>query len=136
MKAVPLKLLLPDGPAHLVPGSFEAGQPQYARDGIVLDVDVAIPPELDGRWFWHGSFLRLQTEPGECGLAIFTGTFPPPQCFEQARELERIRAELDAAPVRQAKAGKRTVAVRADVPIVAPPEPELAYELAQLAMEF
>lgn len=135
MKAVPLQLLLPDGPVQLVPGSFEAGHPLYERDGKVLGVDVAIPPELDGRWFWHGSFLRLQTEPGECGVAICTVAFPPPQCFEQARELERFRAELDAAPVKQVKASKRTAA-RPDVPAVAAPEPELAYELAQLAMEF
>lgn len=131
MNAVPLLLMLPDGPAHAVPGSFERGQPCYERGGIILDIDVTIPPDLDGRWFWHGSCLYRRDRPGDCGIGIFTGTFPPPLCFEQARELERIRAELDAAPVKKMKTSKRTVPLP-DVPIVAVPEP--AYEQMEVAL--
>lgn len=97
MTAVPLELLLPGGPATLVPGSFAANQPRYERDGVVLDVDVTVPPELDHNWFWDGSFLRLRTEPGACGVAICTKTLGVPGVFDRAREVDRIRAEMDAA---------------------------------------
>lgn len=97
MKAIPLQLHLPDGPAQFIPGSLLKGQPRYERDGVLLDVDVTIPPDLADRWFWQGSFLRLQTAPDECGVAIFTGTFPPPLCFDNAREIERFRVAHDAA---------------------------------------
>lgn len=97
MNAVPLQLLLPDGPATLVPGSFERGVPRYARDGQVLDIDVSIPPDLQARWFWHGSFLRLRVAADECGVAIYTGTFPPPLCFDNARVI--APASVEAAPI-------------------------------------
>jgi hypothetical protein len=134
MNAVPLELHLPDGPATPVEGSFLAGRPQYERDGIVLDVDVTIPPDLEtAGWFWHGSFLRLRVEPGACGVAIYTGAFGVQGTFENAREMERIRAELDAAPKKKIRAGYHVVTLP-DVPIVAVPEPELAYEQMEIAL--
>jgi hypothetical protein len=140
MTAVPLVLLLPDGPATLVPGSHAANQPRYERDGVVLDVDVSIPSELDANWFWDGSFLRLRTAPDACGVAICTKTFGVPGVFDQAREIDRRAAEWDAAPKKQIKIkGSKARLRMPDVPIVAVPEPELAYEMAevgeQLVME-
>lgn len=99
MKIVPLELSLPDGRATLVPGSLQDGQPQYERDGQVLDVDVTIPTDLVAAgWLWHGSVL-YRPEPGDDlrGVGVDTRTFPPPQCYEQARAIEQARAELDGA---------------------------------------
>lgn len=128
MNAVPLFLSLPDGPAVLVPGSFERGQPRYQRDGQVLDVDVTIPPELEATgWIWHGSFLR---KPGAVGIAICTTTFPPPLCFDNARELDRLEAARDTAPQRQTKRRKRQQALLTEVS-----ESVEATAPAQLVME-
>lgn len=119
MNAVPLLLLLPDGAARLIPGSFEHGQPRYERDGVALDVDVTLPPELEANWFWDGSFLRLRTEPGSCGVAIFTGTFGVPGVFDQAREQDRLRGELDAAARRApARARRRQAAAAQSVALL------------------
>lgn len=127
MRAIPLTFSLPDGPARLVPGSFEKGAPRYERDGQPIDVDVTIPSDLEASgWIWHGSFLR---KPGAVGIAICTATFPPPRCFDNARELDRLEAERDAAPKKQVKVkGRKRPITLPDLPIVAVPEPELAYE--------
>ena len=78
----------------LVPGSLQKGQPQYERDGRILDVDVTIPCDLEPHWFWQGSFLRLRTAPGECGAAICTKTFGLPGVFEQARIIRQSSVEF------------------------------------------
>jgi len=99
MKIVPLELSLPDGPATLKIGSLKKGEPQYERGGQLLDVDVTIPPDLVAAgWIWHGSML-YRREPGDelRGVGVDTKTFPPPQCFEQARAIDQMRAELDGA---------------------------------------
>jgi|SRR6187549_777482 len=99
MTIAPLELHLPDGPAVLVPGSLAAGQPRYVRDGMTLDLDVTIPPELAvAGWIWQGSFLR---KPGVVGIAICTKTFGVPGVFDRAREHEQIRAEMDSAVPKQ-----------------------------------
>lgn len=125
MKVIPLDLYLPDGVARLVPGSFEQGQPRYARDGVALDVDVTIPPDLEASgWIWQGSFLR---KPGPVGVAICTQTFGVPGVFENARELDRLERERGNAPKKAVKGRKRTITLP-DIPIELVPEPELAYE--------
>lgn len=99
MKIVPLTLSLPDGRATLIPGSLRKGQPRYERNGVELDLDVTIPADLEAAgWMWHGSVL-YRREPGDDlrGVGVDTAAFPPPLCFEQAREIEWVRAELDAA---------------------------------------
>jgi len=108
MKIVPLELSLPDGPATLKIGSLKKGQPQYERDGQLLDVDVTIPDDLVAAgWIWHGSTL-YRREPGDelRGVGVDTRTFPPPQCFEQARAINQMRAELDGS-IRPAPAKQR-----------------------------
>jgi len=127
VKVIPLDLYLPDGVAQLVPGSFEAGAPRYARGGVVLDVDVVIPPDLAASgWIWHGSFLR---KAGPVGVAICTKTFGLPGVFENARELDRLEAEHENAPKKQVKVrGHKRPITLPDMPIEAIPEPELAYE--------
>lgn len=90
MKVIPLELHLPDGPARLIPGSFEQGHPRYERDGVALDIDVTIPDDLAASgWIWQGSWLR---KPGPVGVTIDTKTFGLPGVFENARELDRLEA--------------------------------------------
>jgi hypothetical protein len=96
--AYPLQLNLPQGDAHYA--GLINGQPRYELAGALLDVDVTIPPDIAGSWFWHGSFLRLSTAPGECGWSISTGTYPPPECFEIARR-QVLREHAQAATVVQ-----------------------------------
>jgi hypothetical protein len=79
----PLQLDLPQGRAHYV-GMID-DRPRYELDGALIDVDAEIPIDIASRWFWHGSFLRLNTVPGEPGRSICTRTFPPPECFDIAR---------------------------------------------------
>jgi hypothetical protein len=59
--------------------------------------------------------------------------------IEATYELERLRAEhaalMAAKPPGRVKAGKHMLTIP-DAPIEVVPEPELAAELAQLAMEF
>lgn len=86
MRGHPLILCLPGGKsAALIAGSDPA---RY--DG--WEGSVEIPADLSA-WHWHGSFLS----DGE--VAIFTGTHPPPDCFEQARIHERLRAAWEPHPV-------------------------------------
>jgi hypothetical protein len=115
---------------------------------------VTIPDDLaaDG-WHWSGSFLyQPWTEPRTAeqgrgpGVAISTATFPPPgypcdrmTCFEAAYAMQRAGAEVQAAlaarPAKRVKAGRKTIAIP-DMPIEAVPEPELAYEQAELMLTF
>lgn len=137
---IPATLYLPDGPADLVPGSFEHGQPCYERDGQAIDVDVMIPDDLlAAGWYWSGSML-CNSWSNETGICISTGTYPPPpvpssrgDCYTIAREYDRRRAELAAAPRKKVKIGKRA-ATLLDMPIVATPEPELAAEQLEMAL--
>lgn len=140
----PVELHLPGGVrAQYVPESRPA---QYTVDGEPIAVDVTIPEDLAAAgWCWHGSFL-YQPYPGRedgPGVAISTGTFPPPgwplvaspierkgtddegepkvetfvpkTCFEAAYEMERLRAEH--AAFRAAKPAKKA---RAPKPAPAP----------------
>lgn len=88
----PLLLCLPTGDAHYA-GIID-GQPRYELDGVLLDVDVTIPLDIAGRWFWHGTFLRLVTAPDEPGWSISTGTFGVEEAFAIARrQVQREQAQ-------------------------------------------
>lgn len=143
----PLVLALPNGVrAQLVIGSGKADAPRYEVDGAAIDVDVRIPADLTGRWFWHGSFLRMRTEPGKCGLSIDSGTYPPPDwpavrgsCFDAARRVEAasaaIHADLAEVTSRRAKKTRRSARdvreLLREIPdrITAKPEPALQLEM-------
>jgi hypothetical protein len=92
----PLLLRLPTGNAHYA--GLISGRPRYELAGALLDVDVTIPPDLAGRWCWHGSFLRLVTAPGEPGWSISTGTFGVEGAFDIARRhVQREQAQAATA---------------------------------------
>lgn len=123
-EAYPVELHLPAGRARLVPGMAV-----YLLDGVPVDVDVEVPEDLAENWFWWGSQLYRRTPPGECGISIATGTFPPPgiaaprgTCFDAAREIEATRARFEAARLAEAlkKPAKKPKARR-----VAKPVPEI-----------
>lgn len=105
MSSFPLELVLPDGIAHYVAGSAEAGHPCYQMDGVDLEIAVVIPDDLAAAgWFWWGSYLSWRDGEYMPGISISTGTYPPPNggrydrptCFEQASIIERLRAEYAA----------------------------------------
>lgn len=144
----PLEIALPDGKrAQYVAGSRP---PHYTVDGEPTDIDVTIPDDLaEAGWYWSGSYLyqpwpevRTEEQGRGPGVAISTGTFPPPgypsdhqTCIEAAYEMERLRTEhaaaLAARPAKKVKAGRKTVVLPA-APIEIVPEPELAYEQMEL----
>lgn len=127
--------------------------PQYERrDGTTVPIDVTIPDDLAAAgWYWSGSFLyqpwpevRTEEQGRGPGVAIATCTYGPPgypsdrqTCFEIAHELERKRTEIQVAlrakPPKKVRAGKKTIAIP-DMPIEVVPEPELAYEQAELML--
>jgi hypothetical protein len=75
-----------------VPGS---DPPRYTVDGAEIDVDVRIPDDLSG-WYWSGSFLCHDL------VWVAANHFGVPGVFEQARTIERVRAEREAKqPPRQ-----------------------------------
>jgi hypothetical protein len=89
----PAALALPAGVAQLVPGMAV-----YLLDGVPIDVDVEIPPDLrDAGWCWFGTFLYQQLSPGGCAISFYTGTIGLPGAFDAARRIEARRAEKEAA---------------------------------------
>jgi hypothetical protein len=91
--AFPLVLALPDGGARY--SHLDGERPVYVRDGVILDVDVRIPADIVDRWFWSGSFLKLNTAPGECGYSIDPRTFGLTETFAIARrQVEHERARV------------------------------------------
>jgi hypothetical protein len=146
----PLSIALPDGRrAEYVAGTRPA---RYTIDGALCAIDVTIPDDLVATgWYWSGSFLyqpwpgpRTEAEGRGPGVAIATCTFPPPgyvsdrkTCFEAAYEMEAKRGELSAAlaarPAKKVKASKKIIEIP-DMPIETAPEPELAYEQAELML--
>lgn len=93
--AYPLTIALPEGKtAHLIPGKRP---PAYTIDGVVSNIDVTIPPDLRGRWYWHGSSLTLDE-----ATAFDTAAYPPPgapyipliDCFAAARAYLGLPAPL------------------------------------------
>jgi hypothetical protein len=94
--AYPWQLFLPDGVvAQHVPGS---DPPRYTVDGVAIDVDVTIPDDL-AEWYWYGSFFCWNNE----GIAISTGTHPPPLCFDVARRCMRWRVSRRGRSSRRAR---------------------------------
>lgn len=115
----PIALYLPGGViADYVP---ESDPPAYTVGGEPIAVDVLIPDDLArAGWFWFGSFLSKPYQNG-VGISISTATFPTPgwpcdrqTCFDAAREIERVRAEHEAArlarPVKPTKTKKAKAA--------------------------
>lgn len=76
-RAAPLTLYLPNGVVV-----------ERNADGGFDGVDVTIPDDLKGTWFWFGSFLS----DGQVG--IFTGTFGISGAFAQARIHMGLRQTL------------------------------------------
>jgi hypothetical protein len=87
--SAPSKLETPDGTAHAIIGSLQSGRACYTVNGEPVDIDVTIPDDLADTWFWFGSNLTLVTLPDRCGLSICANTYPPPRCFEIARDVTR-----------------------------------------------
>jgi hypothetical protein len=151
----PLAINLPGGKrAEHVPGSRP---PRYAVDGVEVELDVEIPDDLLANgWYWSGSFLYHPwpgSENGSPGVAISTGTFPPPgwpqepirvkgtddqgqpiiieeparTCFDSARILNSTREEVAAWHAAElAKRAKKTSGKKrkkAEKPAAAPPPP-------------
>lgn len=122
---VPATLYLPDGPADLVPGSFEHGRPRYERGGQAINVDVMIPDDLIGAgWYWSGSVL-CNSWSNETGICISTRTYPPPpvpssrgDCYTIARSYEVKRAALAAQPAKQPKKPKKPKTVVSSASVV------------------
>jgi hypothetical protein len=92
--SAPSRLRTPHGEAHIVIGSLQAGKARYQVNGEPIDLDVTIPDDLAAYWYWFGPFLTRDTPPGTPGLSICANTYPPPRCFELAREwLRREQAQ-------------------------------------------
>jgi hypothetical protein len=90
--SAPSTLRTPHGTAHIVIGSLAAGRPRYQVDGEPVDLNVTIPEDLADDWFWFGSCLVFDLPPDRCGLSICANSYPPPRCFERARDvLQRER---------------------------------------------
>ena len=130
MNGCPLALYLPGG--VIADYVSESDPPAYTVNGERIAVDVVIPPDLaQAGWIWHGSTLT-QPWPNGTSIGVGTATFPPPgwpsdrqTCFAAAREIERVRAEHEAA--RLAKPVKPTKTRHAKPALQA---------LVQAAMEF
>lgn len=112
--AYPLVLVLPNG----IRAEYHDGA--YWIDGEPTALDVAIPDELVAAgWYWHGSVLRQPAIDGDelRGIGICTSTFGVEGAFAAAREIQRVRAEREAARIaeRVAVATKRPRAKRGAV---------------------
>jgi hypothetical protein len=95
----PLELCLPnEARAQLVPGSAKAGQPRYTLDGAPIEVDVRVPPDLAGRWYWSGTLLvEINADGDEQRLLLIdSGTFGVPGVFDAARKSEAAGARIKA----------------------------------------
>lgn len=90
----PMHLDLPDGRVTHVFGSARNGDdPQlyeYA-DGRRVQIETRIPHDLEGRWFWLSPYGLSNG-----GVCIAAVSYPPPLCYEQAREIEREMERLEA----------------------------------------
>jgi hypothetical protein len=87
--SAPSTLRMPHGTAHIVIGSLQAGRPRYQVNGEPVDLDTTIPDDLKDSFYWFGSNLTFVTPPDTCGLSICANTYPPPRCFEVARDALR-----------------------------------------------
>jgi hypothetical protein len=97
----PAHIDTPAGRAVLVIGStLGGGVPAYELpDTMVIPIDTRIPSDLQGRWYWMGPRLTLVVPPGACGISICACTFPPPLCYEQARQYEAAMGRVGTAVV-------------------------------------
>jgi hypothetical protein len=98
--SAPSTLRTPHGTAHIVIGSLQSGRACYTVNGEPVDLDVTIPEDLAEDWFWSGPCLCLSLPPDRCGLSICANTYPPPRCFELARDVPRRERTPEVAQER------------------------------------
>jgi hypothetical protein len=87
--SAPSTLRTPAGTAHAIIGSLQSGRARYTVNGEQVDIDTRIPEDLADTWFWFGSCLVFDLPPDRCGLSICANTYPPPRCFDLARDVLR-----------------------------------------------
>jgi hypothetical protein len=96
--SAPSTLRTPHGTAHIVIDSLAAGKPIYQVNGEPIDLDVTIPDDLAEHFYWFGPFLTRDTPPDKPGLSICANSYPPPRCFDIAREWLRREREPEVIP--------------------------------------
>lgn len=117
LRAYPVRVLAAPGVyADLVIEFDAAGRqvvpahPRYAVDGVLVDIDVTIPPDLAAAgWFWFGATL---TQTNGRGVYVGVGSGPP-VCYEQARLIEQAAVDRVARQARRVPVRPTTKATRA-----------------------